>query len=247
VLTTVVSADEAIDDLARERVDTTAALRSGRLAVTGAGDAYLTGGRFDAEAVGAMVAEEVRRARQAGFAALRALGDMAWATRDVPGSEHLPRYERHVNRLYAGGYAMGVCLYDRRLFAEPRLSELARAHPATVTPRAGRIGTPLLRMVRVDAGLRLSGEADLSNRDALATVLTHLLDDSPAPVVTLDLTDLRFADATSCELIVQTARGSAGRLRAVGVRPSLRRLLCLQGAASVPGLLDDDAGQTPVG
>jgi anti-anti-sigma factor len=246
-LTSLPGAEQAITELSRAGVDTAAALRSGRITVAGADDTYLAGGRFDPEAAGAMFADEVRRARRAGFSGLRALGDMAWAVRGAPGSEHLAGYERQVNRLYADGYAMAVCLYDRRLFGPPRLSELARAHPAAVTPRTSRTAGPLLRMVRQAGGLRLSGEADLSNRDALATVLTHLLEDSSAPVVTLDLTDLRFADATSCELIVRTAREAAGRLRTTGTRPSVRRLLRLQGGASVPGLLDCGRGQTPVG
>lgn len=245
-LTAAVEPGEALAELARARVDTGAALRAGRLRVAGADDTYLAPGHFDAQAAHAMFREEVRQARRAGYAGLRAVGDMTWAARGVPGTGQLPRYERQVNRLYADGYALAVCLYDRRLFGEPGFGELARAHPATYLPRtSGRVAAPLLRMVRRGGGLRLAGEADLSNRDALATVLTHLLDDSPAPVVTLDLTELRFADASTCELILQLARGSSGRLR-IAARPSLRRLLRLQGADSVPGLLDAP-DQTPVG
>jgi anti-anti-sigma regulatory factor len=96
-------------------------------------------------------------------------------------------------------------------------------------------------MVRRCAGLQLCGEADLSNRDALAAVLTHLVEDAGAgPVITLDVTDLAFADATVCELIVETARSAGGHVRTVGARPSLRRFLTLQGAAGVPGLLDEE-------
>lgn len=243
-LTSVLDADEAIAELCRERIDAAAASSCGRLRVAYADDTYLASGSFDPEAAHAMFAEEVRRARREGYVALRAVGDMAWAVWGRPGSEQLAGYERQVNRLYADGYAMAVCLYDQRLFGEPLLSELTRAHPATVTQRTSHAGAPLLRMVRRCDGLRLAGEADLSNRDALCTVLAHLPDDCAAPVITLDLTDLTFADATACELIVELARGCGGRLRTAGARPSLRRLLCLQGAAEIPGLLGD---QTPVG
>ena len=85
----------------------------------------------------------------------------------------------------------------------------------------------------------LAGEADLSNRDAVAAVLHHLLEDTRAGPMVLDVTELAYADATACRLIIETARRAGGRLRAVGARPPLHRLLSLEGAASVPGLLSD--------
>ncbi|HEU4348798.1 MAG TPA: MEDS domain-containing protein [Actinoplanes sp.] len=245
-LTSAACTGEAIAELTAERVETAPALRSGRLRVATADDSYLASGAFDAESAFAMVAREIRQARRKGYAGLHAIGDMAWAVRGAPGSEQLERYERQINRLYADGYAIGVCLYDQRLYGRPQLSELGRAHPATVTPRTAGTGTPLLRLARWPGRLWLCGEVDLSNRNALEAVLTHLLEDTPAPPVTLDLTELRFADATVCEWIVDLARRSPGRLRIVGAQPSLRRLLLLHGAAEVPGLLDDPA-QTPVG
>ena len=137
-LTSALDADKAVAELRRERIDAPAALTSGRLLVACADDTYLASGAFDPEAAQAMFAAEVGRAREEGYAGLRALGDMAWAVWGKPGSEQLAGYERQVNRLYADGYAMAVCLYDQRLFAEPLLSELARAHPATVTPGTSR-------------------------------------------------------------------------------------------------------------
>jgi len=223
---------DALEELAAARVDTCAAIGSGRLRVRPAGTEA-----FDADAADRTFQADVREALRDGYAGLRAVSDLRWAARRVPGAEQLARYERQLNRHLAAGYAMALCLYDRRLFAEPRMSELTRAHPASVTERASHPVTPLLRMLRHAGGLRLSGEADLSNRDAFSTVLGHLLEDSAAPRVELDLTELRFADATSCRLLVTVARESGGRVRMVGARPSLRRLLALQGAERVPGLL----------
>jgi anti-anti-sigma regulatory factor len=241
-LTHAVDPATAIADLAADGVHTAEATRSGHLQVMSAQDTYLANGGFDADAARQMFLDATQLARRQGYTSLRALGDMGWGARDAPGTDQLPGYERQVNRLYADGYAMAVCMYDRRLFGEPKLSELARAHPATVTPCTSRVSIPLLRMVRRCAGLQLCGEADLSNRDALAAVLTHLVEDAGAgPVITLDVTDLAFADATVCELIVDTARSAGGHVRTVGARPSLRRLLTLQGAADVPGLLDEES------
>lgn len=230
-------APDALAELATERVDTCAAIDSGRLRVLPVDQDWLVTGAFDADAADRMFEAELGQALRSGYAGLRAIADMGWAARRVPGAEQLGRYERRLNRRIADGYAMSLCLYDRRLFAEPRMSELTRAHPASVTERTSRYGSPLLRMVRCPGGLRLFGEADLSNRDAFAAVLGHLIEDSPAPDVTLDLTELRFADATSCRLVVTVARDSGGRVRTLGARPALRRLLTLQGAHGVPGLL----------
>ncbi|GLY95064.1 hypothetical protein Acsp02_23190 [Actinoplanes sp. NBRC 103695] len=230
-------APDALAELADERIDTRAAIGSGRLRVLPVDQNWLVTGAFDADAADQEFAADLGQALHSGYAGLRAVADMGWAARRVPGAEQLGRYERRLNRRIADGYAMALCLYDRRLFAEPRMSELTRAHPASVTERSTRYGSPLLRMVRCPGGLRLFGEADLSNRDAFAAVLGHLLEDSPAPDVTLDLTELRFADATSCRLVVTVARDSGGRVRTTGARPSLRRLLTLQGAHGVPGLL----------
>lgn len=230
-------AADAVTELAAERVDTRAAIASGRLRVLPVGEDWLAAGAFDADTADRAFHADLEQALRSGYAGLRAIADMAWAARRDPGAEQLGRYERQINRRIAGGYGMALCLYDRRVFAEPRLSELTRAHPAAVTERTPHTGSPLLRMVRRADGLRLSGEADLSNRDAFATVLAHLLEDTTAPEVVLDLTDLRFADATSCRQVVTVARESGGRVRTVGARPSLRRLLALQGAERVPGLL----------
>lgn len=231
-----VDPDTALAELSAGGVDTGAAVRGGGLRVADAGRVYLGGGAFDPAAGDAFWRAEIDRAHREGYRGLRALGDMAWAAGPVPGIGALPAYEAEVNRAYADGYAMAVCLYDRRLFGEVALAAIGRAHPATVTPCSSRLGVPLLRIVREPAGLRLTGEADLSNRDALAAVLAHAVDDGDRRV-TLDLSRLEFADAYACELIVAAGRAAPGRLRVAGARASVRRLLTLQGGDEVPGLL----------
>ncbi|GAA2486183.1 MEDS domain-containing protein [Winogradskya humida] len=230
--------DEALADLAAAGIDVAPALRRGDLQVLIATDAYLDdSGAFDAERTHHQWTEAVRSARRDGYAGLRALGDLTWAAAGAPGADRIGWFERQLNRVFADGYGMAVCTYDRRVCSRTLLSDVARAHPCTVTADpAGR--EPLLRMIRNATGLRLSGEADLSNRDSLATLLGHLLEDTGTrPVVTIDLADLRFADASTCELIVHTGRNADGRLRTIGARPQVQRLLTLVGGALVPGLL----------
>jgi anti-anti-sigma factor len=236
-LTAAVDPDTALAELASGGVDARAAAGTGQLRVACAWAAYLGDGVFDPAATDALWRAEVVRARREGHAGVRALGDMAWAAGPAPGVDRLPEYEARVNRMYADGYAMAVCLYDRRLFGAEALARVARTHPATITPRTSPLETPLLRMVRRGGCLAVCGEVDLSNRDAFRAVLSHAIEDSAAGTVTLDLTGLLFADATAVELIVATGRAAAGRFRVAGARPPVRRLLALQGAGAIPGLL----------
>lgn len=233
-----VDPDTALAELDVGGIDTRAAVRLGRLRVAGPAEAYLPTGAFDPATANAFWREEIGLAHRAGYVCLRALGDMAWAASRAPGIDRLPAYEAAVNRAYADAYAMAVCLYDRRLFGEVALGATARAHPATVTPRTCRLSAPLLRMTRCGDGLRLTGEADVSNRDAFAAVLAHAVEDAGnGRVVTLDIAGLRFADANACQLIVAVGREAAGRLQVRGATPVVRRLLAWQGADDVAGLI----------
>ncbi|WIM95177.1 MEDS domain-containing protein [Actinoplanes oblitus] len=222
------SADRLPAVLASHGVDVSAALDSGQLLLAGPGAAYLTAGVFDAEASLAAWMGEADRARAAGYRGMRGIGDMSWARR-LDGVDQLSWYEAQVNRVFADGYAMGICLYDRRLFSELELRRLTRTHPATITRNTDPDRVPLLRGVRTrkPPGLRLAGEADLSNRQALRAMMEHLIEDHvPAPVpLTLDLSRLRFADSAAARTLLGPAAAGTHQLRIAGASPSLRRLL----------------------
>jgi anti-anti-sigma regulatory factor len=214
-------------------------LGSGQLQIRGADEAYLSTGRFD---VSTMIDTCVRfcaEARTEGYAGVRMLGDAAWAAGPVEGANRLEEYEAQVNRVFADGFAIGLCLYDRRLFDRARLAAVQAAHPGSVDTSTGcdaevadDAWSPLLRITHLvdEPGLRLDGETDVSNRGSL----TALLDDLVAPV--LDVTALRFVDvATAHHLVGVAAR--AGTMRIVGASPQLARLLAFAGAGQVPGLV----------
>ncbi|WP_306207997.1 MEDS domain-containing protein [Actinoplanes sp. RD1] len=226
--------DAALAGLAADGIDVAEHVTTGRLRVAAAAAAHLSRGHFDPERTCERWAAAMRQARREGYAGLRVLGDMSWAAGPVPGADRVGWFERRLNRLVADGFGMAICLYDRRRCPGDLLADVSRAHPATVTAR-GPEHEPRLRMARTPAVLRLTGEADLSNRDALAALLRHLIED--AGPVTIDLAGLRFADASACELIVDTGRTAGGRLRTTGARPQIHRLLTLVGAGLVPGLL----------
>ncbi|MEU8240383.1 MEDS domain-containing protein [Actinoplanes missouriensis] len=218
-------------ELGEQGVDVRSAVAAGRLRVTPAAGEYVHGGAFDVEAAVDHWRAEAERARSDGFRGLRAFGDMSWAARSGR-TAMLPHYEARVNRFFAEGFAMGVCLYDRRLFGASELRDIIRSHPCTITARTDPGGVPLLRAVRVGTpegiGVRLEGEADLSNRRALHAVLEHLAEETGETLI-VDVAGLRFADSAAVRTLLGIA-GGGRRLRMLGCSPVLRRLMLLHGA-----------------
>ena len=220
-------------------------LADGRLRMSAPEDSYLASGAFDPDATLEGWRRESAAALEAGFRGLRAIGDMSWASRPVPGRDRLPWYEAHVNRVFADGSAMAMCLYDSRVFTRAELQRIVWAHPATVTAGVDPETVPLLRAVRTQdpAGVRLIGEADLSNRDALRAVVQHLAGDTPAgdrPLV-VDIAGLRFLDVAAVRLLVDVAAAGDTPIRVTGCSPGVQRLLTASGAATVPGLIVEPA------
>lgn len=220
--------------LERHGVGTRAAIDAGLLRVGTSEASYLAGGVFDPVATAGLWRATIAAARAEGHPGIRVVGDMTWASRRVPGSEHLQRYEAQINTLFTEGYVAGVCAYDRRRFEPLELRRLSWAHPGAAGPCGPFDPSSSLRMrdTRQPYGLRLRGEVDLSNRDALYAVISHLFDDRPA--ATVDVSGLTFADTAAARILVDAATG--GRLRLVGCSRPLRRLLDFHGAGSVPGL-----------
>jgi anti-anti-sigma factor len=215
-------------------VGTGAAVDAGLLRVTTAEASYLTGGVFDPRSTLRLWRDEVARSRAQGHPGIRVIGDMTWASRRVPGADLLPWYEAQVNTVFLEGYVAGVCAYDRRRFDPLHLRRLSWAHPGGASTSIPYEPESSLRARRTCHSLRLSGEADLSNRDALRALIEHLFDDGPE--ATIDVSELTFADIAATRALVGAAAGGHGRVRLVGCSRRLRRVLDLHGADGVPGL-----------
>ena len=78
-------------------VDVTAAEASGQLSVLRWQDAYLRGGRFDQEAMLALIEEVLAGGKAAGFPLTRLVANMEWALEDRPGVEDIVEYETRLN------------------------------------------------------------------------------------------------------------------------------------------------------
>jgi anti-anti-sigma factor len=149
------------------------------------------------------------------------------------------------NRLFTRRRAMAVCQYDQRLFSAARLRQASAAHPGSTAVDSGVVWAPLLRMERTPAGLRVAGEADMSNRGALTAVLDAMVEehrDGERPAV-VDLSGLTFADAAAVGLLLRVAAELPSGVRIVGCRPTVARMLALLGADEVPGLTVSKGGR----
>lgn len=214
-------------------LDERAAVDSGQLWLGTATDMYLPGGRFDPAAVIGSFTRHINDAVAAGYTGVRVIADMGWAG---SGSGYVPDYEERVNALFLDGRALGVCLYDRRLFGAAELHAASCAHPGTVGPERAPGWTPMLRTRRTGpARLSLSGEADLTNRQALATVLSLVVSEA-AETVEVDVGGLSFVDAGTAALFARAARCAPAGLTFVDATPAVRQVLSLTGVAALPGV-----------
>jgi len=230
---------DVIAGLTERGIDAAGMARIGQLEVATAAETYLAGGRFDLAACIDGWADTCARAQAEGFAAMRVVGDMGWAADGVPRTEDLAHYEARVNAIYAEGYAMAVCQYDRRKFSPDQLRLLASAHPGTMHTDAHDRAAPLLRIRYAGpAALRLIGDCDLSNRAAVEAVLAALSAEAARHQRTaqLDLSELHFADSATAGALLEFAALTPSGVRIIGCRPGLAELLDLFGGAQVGNL-----------
>jgi len=236
--TDAIAPAEVIAGLSARGIDAAWMARIGQLEVATAAATYLAGGRFDLAASVAGWADTCARAQAEGFAALRIVGDMAWAATAVPGVEDVARYEASVNTVYAEGYAMAICQYDRRRFSADKLREVASAHPATL--HAGRPhAVPLLRIRHAGpAHPRLIGDCDLSNRGAVEAALAALSAEAVRQqrAAVLDVSELHFADSATAGALLEFAALTPSGVRIITCLPGLAELLDLFGGAQVANL-----------
>jgi len=112
-------------------LDVEGSLSSGQLDLLRSDSAYIPDGTFCLDRMldfwEAGVGGAVRRS---GYSFVRAVGEMTWALRDLPGVEDLVRYEARLNRFLPRYPQVILCLYDLERFTDGQvLMELLRTHP----------------------------------------------------------------------------------------------------------------------
>ncbi len=113
-------------------------MASGQLVIQSAKEVYLVDGVFRPDMMIEMLGRETAAALDAGYAALRVTGEMAWALAGDPGSERLVEYEALLNKFYATGVkSYSICQYDQRRFDADLLLDVLHTHPSVLLDTEG--------------------------------------------------------------------------------------------------------------
>jgi hypothetical protein len=153
--------------LAAAGVDVAEEIRRGALVLSSSQD-HLIEGRFDPDAMLALLADAVAESRRDGFAGLWATGDMTW---ELGGEDNLPKlleYECGLERLFRETpHLCGICQYHEEMFPPDAIHAAVRTHrgvfvsetlsrlnPYFLEPEALEYGVPAQTAGQVDAMLR---------------------------------------------------------------------------------------------
>ena len=123
---------EHLRRLEQAGIDVAAAERSGQLEVRAWEQTYLRGGRFDPEAMLALLQELLDRGRAQGFPRTRLVMHMEWALEARPGVEHLVEYEARANDLLRRYDDAVICTFDVTRFGGGTIVDILRTHPLAI-------------------------------------------------------------------------------------------------------------------
>ena len=121
--------DEVIQALSAE-LEMRSCLADHQIDVLRSVDAYLLGGSFSTERMIEFWDERVGAAlADPAFRLARAVGEMTWSLREMPGVEELVDYEAKLNRFMPRYRQVILCLYDLRRFSAEIVMDMLRTHP----------------------------------------------------------------------------------------------------------------------
>jgi KaiC/GvpD/RAD55 family RecA-like ATPase len=123
---------EVVDWLGAFDVDVADALARRELTVDQAATTYCPDGTFNPDRMCATVRDAYAASRADGYANSRVTGEMSWALRGLPGSEHLIEYEAAINRILKTHPITAMCQYDANRFDGETIFGALRVHPYMV-------------------------------------------------------------------------------------------------------------------
>jgi len=119
--------------LGKEKIDTSAAEKTGQSVILHETDAYTREGSFDPDKMIAFLISETEKAIAEGYKALRVTDEMTWVLRGYPGSEKLLEDEAKLNRdLFPHYPCLALCQYDRWKFNPEIIKGVIVTHPILV-------------------------------------------------------------------------------------------------------------------
>jgi hypothetical protein len=113
-------------------ISAAAARRPGQVEVRAWEESSLRGGRFDQEAMLALLAEVLTGGKADGFGPTRLWSNMEWALEDCPGVQNLVEFEARVNHVLPKNGDLVVCAYDLTKFGASVVMDVLRTHPLVI-------------------------------------------------------------------------------------------------------------------
>ena len=126
------TAARVIAEMQASGIDVQTAIESGQLAVISKQDAYVKEGYFDPELMIGFLKQSTDEAKAAGFAALRATGEMTWMLAGDPGADRLMEYEAKLNYFIPNNDALAICQYNRARFSADVIKDVISTHPLVI-------------------------------------------------------------------------------------------------------------------
>jgi hypothetical protein len=124
--------EEHLKRLTEAGINVPRAIDTGQLEVRRWQDAYMRGGRFDQNAMLALIEEVLQSADTAGYPLTRLLAHMEWALLDKPGIDNLVEYEARLNYVLPKYNDPVICTYDLSKFPASMVMDIMRTHPVVI-------------------------------------------------------------------------------------------------------------------
>ena len=123
---------ERLQRLKEAGIDVDTATRTGQLDLRTWEEAQFRTGRFDQNAMLALIDEVLSSGKSGGYGLTRFWGNMEWALESIPGVEDLVEFETRVNDIVPKYDDAVVCAYDLNKFSASVVMEILRTHPMAI-------------------------------------------------------------------------------------------------------------------
>lgn len=124
--------DQYVARQQRGGIDMTTTVATGQFELRSWHDAYLREGRFDQDAMLALIEDVLRKGREEGYPLTRLVAHMEWSLEDRPGVNDLVEYESRLNYILPNYRDPVICTYDTAKFSGGVLMDILRTHPMVV-------------------------------------------------------------------------------------------------------------------
>ncbi|HTO66465.1 MAG TPA: MEDS domain-containing protein [Bradyrhizobium sp.] len=124
--------DDHLERLAQAGIDVKHGMDTGQLEVRPWEEAYLRKGRFEQDAMLALIEEMLKSGAAAGYPLTRLLAHMEWALLDKPGVDDLVEYETRLNYMLPKYADPVICTYDLSKFSSSVIMDIMRTHPVVI-------------------------------------------------------------------------------------------------------------------